>query len=227
LAPAVAAIIAEMFPNCRVEPSLLERPDFPLIDLATLPPKQSILVRKMRDAGLLVYVRNITCTGGVPAVNCTIVERRPDGRHAAHGGTGAHPDARVAVSRALTEAAQSRVGHIQGGREDLPQIVRTPAVYEPDEVYGQGNVDPFDAIESHEHPNIDDDISFLLDRLRSEGFAQVVAVDLTRREVGIPVVRVIIPGAEAWSVFFTHTRRAVLGPRVKNILCNALRGMLN
>ena len=41
----------------------------------------------------------------------------------AHSGCGTHPDARIALTRALTEAAQSRLTCIQGGREDLPDFV--------------------------------------------------------------------------------------------------------
>ena len=38
----------------------------------------------------------------------------------AFSGCGTHPDARIALTRALTEAAQSRLSCIQGGRENLP-----------------------------------------------------------------------------------------------------------
>ena len=36
----------------------------------------------------------------------------------------------------------------------------------------------------------------MLDRLRAAGIGRVIAVDLTRPEIGIPVVRVVIPGLE-------------------------------
>ena len=36
----------------------------------------------------------------------------------------------------------------------------------------------------------------MLGRLRAVGIAEVVRVDLTRPEVGMPVVRVVIPGLE-------------------------------
>ena len=40
------------------------------------------------------------------------------------------------------------------------------------------------------------DLEWELQRLRSVGIDRVVAVDLTRSDVGIPVVRVVIPGLE-------------------------------
>ena len=40
------------------------------------------------------------------------------------------------------------------------------------------------------------DLEWELEQLRSAGIERVVAVDLTRSDVGIPVVRVVIPGLE-------------------------------
>ncbi len=64
----------------------------------------------------------------------------------------------VAVSKALTEAAQSRIGSIQGGREDLPKVVRERVAFDPDEVFRLGSVSPFSSVRSHEHHRIDQDI---------------------------------------------------------------------
>ena len=38
-------------------------------------------------------------------------------------------------------------------------------------------------------------------------------VDLTRHELGVPVVRVVVPLAETWAAFHLHSRRGTLGPR--------------
>ncbi len=193
-----------------------------VVDVRTLPERSRKLVEQMRAAGLLVYIRNVTSTLGVPTFDCVSIERKLDRRHLVHGGSGAHPDARVAVSRAITEAAQSRVAHIQGGREDLTEIVRIPAPFDPDEIYGRGEPCSFSEVTSHEYEHIDDDIRFMVERLAAIGFEQLVAVDLTRPELGVPVVRVVIPGAETWSVFFTHGAAARLGPRANRMLGEAV-----
>jgi thioglycine synthase len=44
------------------------------------------------------------------------------------------------------------------------------------------------------------DIETSLDLIRKYGFKKVLYVDLTRSEIQIPVVRVIIPGLEVYSV---------------------------
>jgi ribosomal protein S12 methylthiotransferase accessory factor len=195
-----------------------------LVDVDTLPARAKTLVRRLRRAQLLVYLRDVSSTCRIPTFDCNIVERRLDGRHLVHGGSGCHPDARVAVTRALTEAAQSRVGHIQGGREDLDRIVGDPPPFDPEELFGGGELVDFASVTSYQHDFIDDDIRFLLDRLAEDGFTQVVAVDMTRPDVGVPVVRVLVPRTEAWSVFYQHARSAVFGDRVGRVLRQAVLG---
>ena len=60
---------------------------------------------------------------------------------------------------------------------------------------------------------MNEDVEFILGRMRQSGFDQVVAVDVTRAEVGIPVVRVVAPRAEAWTFHLMHGGRASLGRR--------------
>jgi ribosomal protein S12 methylthiotransferase accessory factor len=187
---------------------------YPLIAHETLPPRAARLLRRLRAAGLSVYLRDVTSDTRIPTILCVVVESRQGNSLACHGGYGSHPDARVAVVRALAEAAQSRVACIQGGREDLPRnIALEPARGDPDELYGVGPSTSFAAIASRENQQIGDDISQILDGFRSAGLSQVVAFDLTRLELGIPVVRVIVPLAETWSVFSAHTARGMMGPR--------------
>ena len=195
-----------------------------MIDLTTMPAPSRQMAAQLQAAGLLVYVRDITSPVGIAAFECVSIERRLDGRHLVHGGYGCHPDARVAVSRALTETAQSRLSFIQGGREDLPQIVRTPEPFDAERAFGDIPQHPYATVASHEHAYVDEDIRCMLERLRCAGFEQMVAVDLTRRELGVPVVRVVVPGAETWSVFFSHGVKASLGPRAQRVLDERVSG---
>ena len=45
-----------------------------------------------------------------------------------------------------------------------------------------------------------DDIEIVLGRLMDRGFDMVVAVDLTREEIGVPVVRMVVPGLEVYTM---------------------------
>jgi ribosomal protein S12 methylthiotransferase accessory factor len=187
---------------------------YPLIGLDRLPPRAARLLNRLRGAGLRVYVRDVTSDTKIPTILCNVVECRTGGTFLCHGGYGSHPDARVAIVRSLTEAAQSRVACIQGGREDLPRTAGIePAHGDPDELYGEGPTTSFESIPSRENSHIGDDVAHLLDGFRSAGLSQVVVFDLTRPELGIPVVRAIVPLAETWSVFSSHTSRGMMGPR--------------
>ncbi|WP_281262037.1 YcaO-like family protein [Azospirillum thermophilum] len=45
-------------------------------------------------------------------------------------------------------------------------------------------------------PTVEADLRHQIDRLKAAGITEAVAVDLTKPEFGIPVVRVVIPGLE-------------------------------
>jgi ribosomal protein S12 methylthiotransferase accessory factor len=94
-------------------------------DLASrIAPSRSNAGPQAERAGLEVQL--LTSGTGIATIGCTIAE--PQGLPIvmnAHSGCGTHPDARIALTRALTEAAQTRLTCIQGGREDLPDLART------------------------------------------------------------------------------------------------------
>jgi ribosomal protein S12 methylthiotransferase accessory factor len=207
VAPAIAKILADVGFHRN---SALKRETLPLISLDSLPNRATLLVRKLQAAGLQVYVHNLTSTGGVATISCTIAE--PSSVNA-HSGCGTHPDARVALSRALTEAAQTRITSIQGGREDLAEFPATEG-FASETYCRSNNMLEFEEIASYEHQSINEDVELLIEGLRQSGFDQVIAIDLTKPQVGIPVVRVIVPRAEAWTLFCLHTGRGVLGNRM-------------
>jgi ribosomal protein S12 methylthiotransferase accessory factor len=190
-----------------------------VIETEGLPPRASRLLKRLVRSGLKVYLRDITSDTGIATISCVVAERQQDDSYLAHGGFGSHPDARVALTRALTEAAQSRLACIQGGREDLPGFAQKGGpVTDPDGSFGVGPLVPFSAVNSRQHECVGDDVEWMLCRLREASFRQVVAVDLTRPELGVPVVRVVVPLAETWTVFHLHTARAALGPRVLRLI---------
>jgi ribosomal protein S12 methylthiotransferase accessory factor len=55
---------------------------------------------------------------------------------------------------------------------------------------------PFAQVPNFSSPSIDEDLRWMLARLRAAGLDQVIAVDLTREAIGVPVARVIVPGLE-------------------------------
>jgi len=174
------------------------------LDLGTIDDPACCAVLDLYErAGIAVAVWEITSDVGVPAFRCVILERDPDPFHAvgASAGMGCHPTRRVALLRALTEAAQSRLTSIAGARDDMPRfeyaVSRNADVQEKlrAEIAAPGKRS-FGAAPNWESDTFDDDLLWLLERLGTAGFPEVVAVDLTHEGLDIPVAKVIVPGLE-------------------------------
>jgi ribosomal protein S12 methylthiotransferase accessory factor len=53
-------------------------------------------------------------------------------------------------------------------------------------------------------PTFEGDVAVLCDALARIGVTQVIVVDLTRDEIGVPVVKVVVPGLEGFSMSNAH-----------------------
>jgi ribosomal protein S12 methylthiotransferase accessory factor len=117
-------------------------------------------------------------------------------------GAGCHPDRAIALARALAEAAQTRLTYIVGSRDDLPLCdYEAPANADLSEalldaLQASGGPCLFDDVPSFSSDDISDDVAWELERLRNAGAERVVAVDLKQGCIGVPVVRVVVPGLE-------------------------------
>ena len=194
---------------------------FPIVDTATLPDVPLHLARRFAAAGIRLVIRDITNDLGVATFAAAGWETPGAGRIHFHCGFGAHPDARVALTRALTELAQSRLTIFQGVREDIDQVARRDgSVDRPSHsLWGaDGPLQSFDAVRTHRSRDILEDIRFMSRQLQAAGLPQVIAVDLTRADVGLPVVKVIVPGLEHWSARHFDPDVIVLGPRARRYL---------
>jgi len=164
---------------------------------------------------------DVTSDIGIPAFVCDIPAAGDDASNGLRRfrGSGCHPDRGVALARALTEAAQIRLTYIAGIRDDLPTSDYTETTEQKlgaallDAVSQAGNARSFRDIPSHNTDDVAIDLRWELERLRAIGIQRVVAVDLTRPEFGIPVVRVVIPGLE-WDS--NHSDYAA-GPRAQQV----------
>jgi ribosomal protein S12 methylthiotransferase accessory factor len=132
-------------------------------------------------------------------------------------GIGTHTSARIAVMRALTEVAQSRLTQIHGAREDTTLAeLRKKMGYDRAKRINRywfkdnGTVD-YSTVQSSDTDDFKTDIENIIGSLEKQGMDRVIIVDLTREEIGIPVVRVIVPGLEVFSM--DQERR---GERVNN-----------
>jgi ribosomal protein S12 methylthiotransferase accessory factor len=145
----------------------------------------------------------MTTDSGLPAFRCSIAERAGDPTHFFYNarGAGCHPTRAVALSRALTEAAQSRLTFIAGSRdnvyrEDYEQVRRAEENRSGRAWQSEPCTRDFHDAPDHQAATLRDDVLWELERLRSMGVERAIALDLSRPEIGIPVVRVVIPGLE-------------------------------
>lgn len=162
------------------------------------------VLAKLEGAGIDVAVWELTSDIDLPVFRCVIAERWPDDLHpvAGYEGTGCHPTRQVALLRALTEAAQARLTWITGSRDDRFRE-DYERLHHPDTqrslrallTAGVPRRDFRDA-PTFDGDTLEADVTWELGRLRGVGVDRVVVVDLTRPDLGLPVVRVVIPGLE-------------------------------
>jgi ribosomal protein S12 methylthiotransferase accessory factor len=159
---------------------------------------------RLETADLAVGIWDMTADTGIAAFHVEIVERnerRPLLFGGPSSGQGCHPTRRIALLRALTEACQSRLTVISGARDDLDGVSYRPAEERVARKRQElacldGALRPFAAVPDFESDDFAADLHHLLHGLRAAGVTQVAAVDLTRPDMGLPVVRVVVPGLE-------------------------------
>jgi ribosomal protein S12 methylthiotransferase accessory factor len=178
------------------------------IDLDTVAdPACRNVLEKYERAAVIVAVWEITSDVGISAFRCLISEREenPVRRLYAAEGMGCHPCRPIALLRALTEAAQSRLTAISGSRDDTfradYESLRSPERLQGNRIVTEfaGACKCFDGGPTFSGATFDDDVAWELERLRSAGIGRVVVVNLTRPEFGLPVVRVVIPRMESFN----------------------------
>jgi ribosomal protein S12 methylthiotransferase accessory factor len=162
------------------------------------------LLARYEAASIAVRVWDVTSDLGIAAFLCEI---RDQGAHAAlrphrFHGAGCHADRGVALARALTEAAQTRLTYIAGIRDDLaaagygepPGAEIADALLDAlARAFGGA---AFAAVPTHADDDLAGDLRWILGRLAGCGIARAIAVDLTRAEFAVPVVRLVVPGLE-------------------------------
>lgn len=194
------------------------------------------LVDRFASAGINLLVKNITQKDiGIPTFVASSIEWVTSDYGYFAIGYGTHVDSRIALIRAITELSQTRALNIQGARDDLKKIQYT----QDDEIYKRKwqfmptttltrkkdeKVVMFSDIRTYVKDDILDDIKFILSRLKKAGLRRAIIVDLTHSNVGIPVVRAIVPGLETLEVGRLYTSsELVMGKRAKSHFKNLLK----
>jgi len=179
--------------------------DFRRLDLSTVTdPTCSNLIDAITSANMEIAAWDITSDVGIPAYGCLILPASdlPDwATVGVHDGFGCHLSPAVALARAITEAAQTRLTYIAGSRDDVfPDDIRRandPAIFNQvrqdlTQIPARERFRP----EPVPTQSLSDDVAVLAHSLSAVGVRDIICCDLTRPELNIPVVKVLIPGLE-------------------------------
>ncbi|WP_101786715.1 YcaO-like family protein [Nonomuraea indica] len=159
------------------------------------------LLGRFRRAGVDVLVWDLTSEVGVPVFNCLAVETDTPWYHPLPQtqGSGCHPRRAIALSRALTEAAQARATVIVGSRDDIGRD-RQSWYFDPEQRRAVGDAvrdrpeRDYGQTPDLDHGTVNEDLDWLLTRLTTAGIGSAVVVDLTIPDLGVPVVKAVVPG---------------------------------
>ncbi|WP_406445530.1 TOMM precursor leader peptide-binding protein [Streptomyces sp. NBC_01613] len=159
-----------------------------------------------------VWVLDLTADLGIPVLAAVSrrTDRAPGESEEIMFGFGAHFDVRVALRRALTELNQM-MPHVvegvadRGSAADDPDVghwLRTATTAAHPYLLPDGST----PTGPHTHPytprdDLRDDIEAAVDLLRAHGM-ELLVLDQSRPDVGLPVVRVVVPGLRPhWARF--------------------------
>jgi thioglycine synthase len=163
------------------------------------------LTRKFKDAGIDLKVWLVPTDTGMPTVIAATDDVKLKDPALLVMGAGSHLKPEIAVARAITEAAQSRVVQIQGAREDTDRegFIRSVGHDRMKRLnwfwFEEGEKISLSEVHDLSRKSPAENIDVILEKLK--GLAErVLVVDLSREEIAVPVVRVIIPGFELFTI---------------------------
>jgi len=163
------------------------------------------IARKFKEAEIELKIWLVPTDTGIPTVIAATDDVKLKDPALLVMGAGSHLKPATAVVRAITEAAQSRVVQIQGAREDTNRegFIRSVGYDRMKRLnyfwFEEGEKVSLSEVQDLSRKSPAENIDLILEKLR--GLAEkVLVVDLSRKEVAVPVVRVIIPGFELFTV---------------------------
>lgn len=177
------------------------------IVLESLPSECREWLARISASGLTLGTELLESDVGIPVFRSVLIDHRYPSSHGETTrefvGLGASPNAAVAVIRSIMEAVQSRVAVVQGARDSFNTL---SGPWRPSmrglslrDVEARSRI-RLASIPTFATSDLLEDLTFLLDRLKEAGFQHVIAVNLSRRDFGVPVVRIRVPGLTPFAV---------------------------
>jgi len=153
------------------------------------------VITQFANAKQAIKIWDITSAIGIPSFHCMISDLHPWRSLGSFRGTGTHLSKQVALLRALTEAAQSRLTVISGSRDDVfLDHYQQRSSQIPDKQDAMGEKDYATCVQPDMAMDFGKNLQYLLQQLQTKGYTNVWMVNHTKPEFTIPVVHVFIPG---------------------------------
>ncbi|MFA0057902.1 YcaO-like family protein [Vibrio echinoideorum] len=179
------------------------------VDMSTEPESIKLLRTKIEAAGLILVLRKTLNQFNLPFFSAYVLEKSNSAYISIADGFGLHPVPEIAAIRAVTEAVQSRLSHIHGGRDDIIDRVNhfkgKPVSLEQnimgelrDSVIKGDTYLSFisDTEDTLEFENIEQLYEYLKEKLIKNGLNGCISIELNPKEFPFSVQRIIIPNAE-------------------------------
>lgn len=165
------------------------------------------ILDKFQNEGIAIQLMDLTADIQIPTIAASSDDRKLKDPGLLTLGVGTHMDPEIAVIRALTEVAQSRATQIQGSREDTVRadFIRKAGYERMKKINKHYFQEQSVQINYQDIPcvsgeSINENIKYSLNELKKNNIEHVLYYDLTRPELNINVVRVIIPTMELYSI---------------------------
>lgn len=164
------------------------------------------LIQKFKEGGVEIHLKDLTHDLGIPTIGAAADDVATKNPELLSIGVGTHLNPEIAAIRAITEVAQSRTTHKHGAKtnaklQKINQDMGYERIKKANRIWFDDSSEKIrlDDMEHLDTEYVLDDIEVVLQRLADNGFDRVVAVDLTR-DIGVPVVRMIVPGLEVYTM---------------------------
>jgi ribosomal protein S12 methylthiotransferase accessory factor len=170
------------------------------------------MLEMCENAGVAVFVYDVTSDIGVPVFACIMVDRQMP-QIGMYKGYGAHLDSHIAMRRAICEAAQSRAVFISGARDDLIQstqkFIKQIGASRDWEKYMSGEK-RHNHLPSCQELSDHDTITYVEEMLKRQNCGRVLVVEILERP-NLALVKVLVSHlCGYWNRYLEP------GPRVKH-----------
>lgn len=194
------AVSTESFTHMHCEATDASAAALRLIDPSTISGAARPLIAELVERDLRVRIQDLTNELGIPVFAALVLDEYfpgAEGSLVSFAGYGADLDPERALVRALTEAAQGHSIVMLGARDTFEGTTalpdRTATLLRRAALHHSEDLVPFPR-QGHRSDSPGEQIEIVTARLRARGIPRVVVVDLTREDLEVPVIRVVVPG---------------------------------